>query len=73
MEQLNSKLNEGHTVGVEQKIWELKEELRNFKRIKKKHKSTVKPNEALKKETVNMNIQPTVEYGVAPKEVKKSL
>ena len=35
VEQLNSKLNEGHTVGVEQKIWELKEELRNFKRIKK--------------------------------------
>ena len=35
VEQLNSKLNKGHTVGVEQKIWELKEELRNFKRIKK--------------------------------------
>ena len=35
VEYFNSKLNEGHTVGVEQKIRELKERLRNFKRIEK--------------------------------------
>ena len=35
VEHLNSKLNEGQAVGAEQKIRELKEGLRNFKRIEK--------------------------------------
>ena len=44
----NSKLNDGHAVGAEQKIRELKSRLRNFKRLVKKGK--LKPNEALKKQ-----------------------
>ena len=35
VEYFNSKLNEGHAVGAEQKIRELKENLRKFKCIKK--------------------------------------
>ena len=35
MEYFNSKLNGGHAVGAEQKIRELKENLRKFKCIKK--------------------------------------
>ena len=35
VEHLNSKLNEGEAVGAEQKSRELKERLRNFKRIEK--------------------------------------
>ena len=58
-------------MGAEQKIRELKERLKNFERIKKK--STLKPNEALKKVTVNVNIQPTVKYCVTPGEVEKNL
>ena len=68
----NSKLNDGHTMTAEQKIRELKNRLKNFKRLLKKGK--LKPNEALRKATVNMNIFPTKKYGVPPEEVgKKSL
>ena len=68
----NSKLNDGHTMAAEQKIRELKNRLKNFKRLLKKGK--LKPNEALRKATVNMNIFPTKKYGVPPEEVgKKSL
>ena len=43
----NTKLNDGHAVGAERKIHELKKScLRNFKRLVKKGKR--KPNEALK-------------------------
>ena len=66
VEHFNSRLNEGHAMGAEQKIWELKERLKNFKLIKKKKKSTLKSNEALKKVTINMNIQPDTKCGVAP-------
>ena len=34
VEHVNSKLNEGHGVGAEQKIGELKERFRSFRRIK---------------------------------------
>ena len=40
----NSKLNDGHAVGAQQKIRELTSHLRNFKRLVKKGK--VKPSEA---------------------------
>ena len=66
VEHFNSRLNEGHAMGAEQKIRELKERLKNFKRIKKKKKSASKSNEALKKVMINMNIQPATKYGVAP-------
>ena len=46
----NSKLNDGHVVGVEQKNCELKSHLRNFKRLVKKGR--LKPNEALKKQLI---------------------
>ena len=39
VEHFNSKLNDGHVVRAEQKIRELKERLRNFKRIKKTQKN----------------------------------
>ena len=65
----NSKLNDGHAVGAEQKTRELKSRLRNFKRLVKKGK--LKPNEALKKTTNNMNMLPTRKYGVPPEEVEK--
>ena len=42
----NGKLNDGHAVGAEQKIRELKSRLRNFKRFVRNSK--LKPNEALK-------------------------
>ena len=68
----NSKLNDGHAVPAEQKIRELKNCLKNFKRLLKKSK--LKPNEALGKPTVNMNIFPPKKYGVSPEEAgRKSL
>ena len=68
----NSKLNDGHAMPAEQKIRELKNCLKNFKKLLKKGK--LKPNEALRKPTVNMNIFPTKKYGISPEEAgKKSL
>ena len=58
-----SKLNDGHTVGAEQKLG---------KRLIKKGK--LKPNEALKKTTNSINMLHTRKYGVPPEEVEnKSL
>ena len=65
----NSKLNDGHAVGAEQKIRELKNQLKNSKRMLKTGK--LKSNEALKKATNNMNIFPTGKYGIPPEEVEK--
>ena len=65
----NSRLNEGHAVGAEQKIRKLKNRLKNFKRMLSSGK--IKSNEALKKATKNMNIFPTRKYGVPPEEVEK--
>ena len=56
-------------MGEEQRIRELKNRLKNFKRVLKSGK--LKPNEALKKATKNMNILPTRKYGVPPEEVEK--
>lgn len=66
----NSKLNDGHAVGNEQKIKELKSHLKNFKRVLKKGK--LKPNEALEKATANMIIFPTRKYSVSPNKVEKN-
>ena len=44
-----SKLNDGRTVGAEQKTRELKYQLKNFKRVPKSGK--LKPSKALKKAT----------------------
>ena len=65
----NSKLNNGHAVAAEQKIRELKNCLKNFKRLLKK--GELKPNEALRKATANMNIFLTKKYGVPPEEAEK--
>ena len=46
----NSKLNNGHIIGAEQKIRELKSRLKNFKRLVKKGK--LKLNETLKKQAI---------------------
>ena len=65
----NSKLNDGHAVSAEQKIRELKNCLKGFKRALNTGK--LKPNEALRKATKNMNIFPTKKNGVPPEEVEK--
>ena len=65
----NSKLNDEHAIGTEQKVCELKSRLRNFKRLIKKSK--LKPNKALKKATNNMNMLPTRDYGKPLEEVEK--
>ena len=64
-------MNEGHAVAAEQKIRELKNGLKSFKRLNKIEKKTLKPNEVLKKATANMNLQLTRKYGVPPEEVEK--
>ena len=56
-------------MGAEQKIRELKNWLKSFKRVLSNGK--LKPNEALKKATKNVNIFPTRKYGVPPEEVEK--
>ena len=56
-------------MGAEQKIKELKNRLKNFKRMLKSGK--LKPKEALKKATKNMNIFPTKKYGDPPEELEK--
>ena len=65
----NSRVNDGHAVRAEQKIRELKNRLKSFKHMLKSGK--LKPKEALKKATKNMNIYPTRKYGVPPEEVEK--
>ena len=67
----NSKLNDGHAVTAEQKIMEVKNRLKNFKRLLKKDK--LKSNEVLRTATVNMNIFPTKKYGIAPKKAEKKI
>ena len=64
----NSKLNERRVMDAEQKIRELKSHPRNFKKGKK---GNLKPNEALKKITNNMNMLSTRKYRVPPEEVEK--
>ena len=49
VEHYNSKLNESHAVVAEQKIRELKNGLKNFKRLNKIEKKTLKTNDVLKK------------------------
>ena len=72
VEHYNSKLNEGHAVVAEQKIRELNR-LKNFKRLNKIEKKTLKPNKVLKKATASMNLHPTRKYKIPPdKLVKKS-
>ena len=66
----NNKLNDGHAVAAEQKIRELKNCLKNFKRLLKK--GELKPNEALRKATANMNIFLTKKYGVHPRRREKN-
>ena len=65
----NSRLSDGHAVGPEQKIRELKNRLKNFKLELKS--GTLKPNEALKIATKNMNIFTTRKYHVPPGEVEE--
>ena len=48
----NSKHNDGHVVGIEQKNRKLKSRLRNFKRLVKKGR--LKPNEALKNQLITL-------------------
>ena len=64
----NSKLNERRVMDAEQKIRELKSHPRNFK---KRKKGNLKPTEALKKITNNMNMLPTRKYRMPPEEVEK--
>ena len=71
VEHYNSKLKEDHAVATGQKIRELKNRLKNFKRLNKIEKKTLKANEVLKKATANMNLQPTRKYGVPLEEVEK--
>lgn len=74
VEQCNTKLNEGHAVGMEQKTRELKERFKNVNRTNKQNKkSRFKPNKALIKVTANMNLQPRVKYRLPPSKVKKKL
>ena len=65
-------MNEGHAVATEQKIRELKKQLKNFKQLNKIEKKILKPNEVLKKATANMNLQPTRKYRVLTEEIEKN-
>ena len=65
-------MNEGHAVATEQKIRELKKQLKNFKQLNKIEKKILKPNEVLKKATANMNLQPTRKYRVLTEETEKN-
>ena len=56
-------------MGAAQKIRELKNQLKIFKQVLSSGK--LKPNEALKKATKNMNIFLTRKYRVRPEEVEK--
>ena len=71
VEHCNSKLNEDHAVAAEQKIRELKNRLKNFKRLNKIKKKTLKPNDVLKKAAANMKLHPNRKYGVPREEVEK--
>lgn len=74
VEHYNTKLNVGHAVGAEQKIRDLKDRHKNFKRIiKQNKKSRLKRKRALKKATKNMNLQTTLKYGLPPNEAEKKL
>ena len=66
----NSKFNDGHAVTAEQKIRELKNCLKNFKRLLEREK--IKPNEALRKATVNMNIFSTKNMAFHSRRRKKN-
>ena len=65
----NSKLNNEQDMAAEQKIRELKNRHKNFKRLLRMGK--LKPNEALRKAIVNIKIFPTKKYGVPPKQAEK--
>ena len=71
VEHYNTKLNEGHAVAAKQKIRKLKIRLKTFKRLNKATKNTLKPNKALKKAILNMNIQSTRKYSVPTNVVEK--
>ena len=56
---------------AEQKIREFKKLLLKTKNLYKKSKKKIKPNEIIKKVTVNMNKTKTLKYGVEPEKIEE--
>ena len=61
----------GKAFAAEQKIREFKKLLLKTKNLYKKSKRKIKPNEIIKKVTVNMNKLKTLKYGVEPEKIEE--
>ena len=61
----------GKAFAAEQKIREFKKLLLKTKNLYKKSKKKIKPNEIIKKVTVNMNKTKTLKYGVEPEKIEE--
>ena len=67
----STRVRGGKAFAAEQKIREFKKLLLETKALYKKSKKQIKPNEMIKKVTVNMNKTKTQKYDINPKQVEK--
>ena len=67
----STRIRGGKAFAAEQKIREFKKLLLKTKNLYKKSKKKIKPNEIIKKVTVNMNKTKTLKYGVEPQKIEE--
>ena len=71
VEMFSTKLRGGKAFAAEQKIREFKKMLLKLKDLFKKAGKQIKPNEIIKKVTLNINKTKTQKYNIEPEEVEK--
>ena len=71
VEMFSTRVRGGIAFAAEQKIREFKKLLLKVKALYKKNKTKIKPNELIKKVTMNMNKTKTAKYQIEPENVEK--
>ena len=71
VEMFSTKVRGGKAFAAEQKIREFKKLLLKMKNLFKKYGKKLKPNEVIRKVTVNLNKTKTAKYQIEPEEVEK--
>ena len=66
-----TRLRGGKAFAAEQKIREFKKFLLRSKRIEKYNKNRIKPNDLIKKATLNLSNVKSVKYGFAPEQIEE--
>ena len=73
VEMFSTRIRGGKAFAAEQKIREFRKLLLKVKALYKKNKTKFKPNELIKKVTMNMNKTKTAKYQIEPENVAKKI